>query len=179
MISVVTSPQIANYSKKVLWWTDYWSEYGHYKYIDVKADLPSGVTLLESNPTFTASDTHYNVGVNVGMSGKDFAFGISGGVSFVSKAINITNKSNTHTRKIDMRNELNSSIWRWDWERYKYGHQQNRQLFAFSVLHSGAEYNQRIEITTAYGTVDSYPNYWMNVNSGTYVHIYSLLTYSR
>lgn len=176
MIYFKTSSVKADFSQKVLWWTDKWSEYGFNKNVEIDAALPAGTTLVKNAPKYVASDTTYSfsVGVGVDKSGPNAA--ISAGVSFTSGAVGITDSSSTVSGKIKTKIYLNESVWRWDWGRYKYAAQENTHLMAFTVLSNSNKPNFNIKITSAYGTQtdpSEKVNWWTDIHSGTYSTSYS------
>lgn len=160
LTAVKTCPQNAKYSRKVLWWTDTWTEYGFNKTCELSATLTSGSKLLSSTPSYKASDTTYSVGVGAGVDSSGANGSISGSVNFTDEAINISNYSSTANNKVDIRINLNESSWRWDWKRYKYAQQENFQLYTFTVLSDNKYVNQTIKVNTQYRTMDSNANYW-------------------
>lgn len=161
LVVVKTCPQKASYSKKVLWWTNKWTEYGYNTKCEISAVLSGDQSLVTSLPKYSVSDTSYSIGGGIGVDSSGLNGSISGSVNYTSEALNISNSSSTSDRKVDIKINLNQSIFRWDWKRYKYAQQENIQLFSFTTLTSNTSYSQPITINTQYATADSNANWWM------------------
>jgi hypothetical protein len=165
LTAVKTCPQEAQYSEKVLWKRKYWSEYGYNSKCELSASLAYGSNLLSSTPKYSVEDTSYSVGIQAGVDTSGPSGAISGSVNYTDEAIDITNYSSTSNKKVDIRINLNESIWRLDWKRYKYAEQENIQLFTFTVLTYYNNVKQNISIYTRYGTMNSHARFWMDTCS--------------
>ena len=79
MVRAKTISDKATYteSHRFLWWTwtSSYNRYGWFKDITLTSTLNSGTTLHDSYPKYTASDTGYSLGANIGVSSS----GVSGG----------------------------------------------------------------------------------------------------
>ena len=131
-----------------------------FKDITLTSTLSSGTTLFDSYPKYTASNTSYSLGANVSVGSSGVSGGISASVSFTSKAIDVTNDSNSASGKVSIKIYHNVSWWIWDWARFKYAQQENCQLFSFSVLSSSKTSTQTLKFTSNYGTSGSKITSW-------------------
>lgn len=170
MVRVTTTPLVADYSKKVLWWTEKWSEYGYSEGVNVSASLVSNTKYHHSSPSFTVDDRSYSVGLSAGLDG---SVGISGGVSFTSKALDITNTSTSANNSVNISIDLNDSNWRWDYDRYVYASNENPQLFTYTMKTTRtSSFSQPIEIKSNYATLDREAQWFANVTGHRAAGIY-------
>lgn len=172
MIRAKTKSLKATYTQRhrFLWktWTTSYDRYGWFKDVTLTSTLRSGTELFDSWPKYYAQDTSYSLGASVQGGSSGVSGGISAGVSFTSKAIDITNHSNSYYGNVDISIHLNTSCFRWNWGRYKYAQQDNCQLFCFSVLSYSKYSSQTLNFSSEFGTSPKLINsYWDDIYGGS------------
>ena len=153
LTAVRTCPLNASYSENVLWWTNYWTEYGYNNKCEINAKVVEGSKYINTFPKFYGQKDSYSVG---------YSYDVYGKVNFESGALEVSNDSHKDSNIVDIKINLKESNMRNDWKRYEYAQQKNIQLFAFSVLTISKDIKQTITINTEYGTMDANANYWKN-----------------
>ena len=155
-------PKVVEYSKKYGFIDAKWTEYPYLQELRLNVNVNDDkVEILKTNPKFLASDTQYSVGGSVGIQGGSGGVSLSAGfdasVTYTSKALDITNLTDSDSKKIDISIKLNE-IGSVDYTRYKYMQQENMHYFMYSVLSPTKYFKQKVSVENEVRALDSIAN---------------------
>jgi len=164
VVACKTCPDNPTFYKNFLWVNYSWTEYAYLSYINLNVQInDSDVVIMDSTPKFTASDSSYSIGMDIGASlgqSSTLNLGFNASGSFVSKAINITNNTKQTSNNVDITIALNKPFWRADWQRYQHMSQDLWHYFKYTVVSKSTYFKQKVTVENRYETLNHSPNWW-------------------
>lgn len=140
-----------------MWWwktTSYETEYGCLKSIRVKSEIQENTaSVIDSYPKYQANSTSYSIGVSFGVDSSGPNFSINASTSYTENALEITNRTNSSKKVIDIEIARNPKCDNQDTK--KQMQQENWFYFRYDTLNDQKYLHQQINIDLCYQTISS------------------------
>lgn len=147
-----------NVHHQVLWhgWDEQILQFGVLSYVNVKSNInESSAKIVDSYPKYIANSTSYSISSEYSASTSGIGYGIGASVSFSENAIDITNKTNSSDKYIDIKISRNTKSD--NSQTKKQMAQENWWYFRYDCLTDSKYLKQEISVVLQYQLLEDVP----------------------